>query len=111
MEYIHAGRHFLGTLTLGRDSFVFLEDRETRFKEAYDFRISPASISHLSWGHWAGITDVPASEVASDSQRPGNVVVTIHFKQKISVGTKIDVRVDIPTTMMLIRYVAQMRSR
>lgn len=94
------GKHFLGTLILGRDAFAFLQDRQTGAKEAYDFKTTPENISHLSMGHW----------VASDSLHPENVVVTIHFKQKTSVGSKINVQVDVPTTMILIKYIAQTQS-
>jgi hypothetical protein len=96
VEYIRSHKHFLGTLSLGKDSFKFLADRETGAKEAYDFKTSPQNLNHPNMGHW----------VASDSLHPGNVVVTIHFKQKTSVGSKFDVRVDLPTTMILIRYIA-----
>lgn len=107
VEYIRSSKHFMGTLILGRDAFAFLEDRETKSKEAYDFRISPAGISHLSMGHGGPIKIERG--VASDVLPPGNVVVTIHFKQKTSVGSKIKVGVDIPTTMILMKYIAQTR--
>ena len=107
--YIRASKRFLGTLVLGRDALVFLQDRETNSKEVYDFRISPAGISHLSMGHGHGRPIRIERGVGSDVLPPGNVVVTIHFKQKTSVGSKIKVGVDIPTTMILVKYIAKTR--
>ena len=107
VDYIRSSKHFMGTLILGRDAFVFLEDRETKSKEAYDFRISPASIGHLSMDH-RGPVRIERGPVL-DVVPPGKVVVTIHLKQKTSVGSKMKVRVDLPTTMILIKYIAQTR--
>ncbi len=97
VEYIRSGKHFLGTLVLSKDDLRFLEDRETGSKVAYDFKTSPGNISHLSLGSW----------VASNSAHPENVVVTIHFRQKTAVGSKLAARVDVPTTMILLKYVRQ----
>jgi hypothetical protein len=101
VEYIRQGKRFLGTLILGRDTLQFLE--EPGVKESYDFRTSPENMSHLSMGH----------RVVSDSldPHPGNVVVTIHFKQSTSVGSKMNVRVDLPTTMTIVKYIAQTQPR
>ncbi len=114
-EYIRSSKHFLGTLLLGRDAFVFLQDRETNSKEVYDFRISPASISHLSVGHGVPLEGLVSSECRTctgtirPSVSPGNVVVTIHFTRSASAGSKVNLRMDLPTMMVLIKYVARTR--
>ena len=100
VEYIRSGKHFLGTLTLSKDDLGFLEDRETGSKVAYDFKTSPQNISHLSMGDW----------VASNSAHPENVVVTVHFRQKTAVGNKLATRADVPTMMILLKYIRQTRS-
>ncbi len=109
VAFIRSGKRFPGTLILGEDSFQFLEDRETKSKEAYDFKISPASIGHLSMGHRGPVKIERGAGAASDLTPPGNVAVTIHFKQKTSVGSEMKVRVDLLTMMTLIKYVAQTR--
>jgi len=100
VEYIRAGKHFLGTLILSKDDFRFLEDREMGSKVAYDFKTPPENVSHLSLGSW----------VASNSSHPENVVVTIHFRRRTAVGSKLVSRVDVPTTMILLKYIQQTQS-
>jgi hypothetical protein len=95
IEYIHSGKRLLGTLALGRDDLSFVEDRDKGSKVAYDFKTSPRNISHLSLGNW----------VTSNSNHPENVVVTIHFRQKTAVGNKLTARMDLPTLVILIRYI------
>jgi hypothetical protein len=100
IEYIHSGKHFLGTLVLSKDDLRFLEDRDKGSKVAYDFKTSPGNISHLSLGSW----------IASDSAHPENVVVAIHFRQKTAVGSKLPARMDLPTMMTLSKYIRQTQS-
>jgi hypothetical protein len=116
VEHIRSSKHFMGTLELGRDAFVFLQDRETSPKEVYDFRILPAGIGYLTMGHGVPLEGWVSSECRTctgtipPSVSPGNVVVTIHFKRSTSVGSKMNVRVDLPTVITLIRYIAQTRA-
>ena len=100
VEYIRSGKHFLGTLVLSKDDLRFLEDRDKGSKVAYDFKTSPGNVRQLSMGSW----------VAKDSSYPENVVVTIHFRQKTAIGSKLTARVDLPTTMMLLKYIRQTQS-
>ena len=65
---------------------------------AYDFKTPPGNIRQLTMGSWA----------ASDSSHPENVVVTIHFRQKTAVGSKLAARVDLPTAML--KYIRQTQS-
>jgi len=100
IEYIHSGKRLLGSLVLSKDDLRFLEDRETGSKVAYDFKTSPGNISHLSLGSWT----------ASNAAHPENVVVAIHFRQKTAVGSKLPARMDLPTMMLLIKYIRQTQS-
>jgi hypothetical protein len=43
------------------------------------------------------------SWVGSDSSHLGDVIVSIHFWQKAAIGRKLAARVDLPTTMMLLK--------
>jgi hypothetical protein len=76
---------------------VFLGDRKKGSKVAYDFRTSPQNISHLRMG----------KRVPSDSTNPANLGVMIYFKQRISVGNKITVQMNLPETMTLLIYTLQ----
>jgi len=90
-------QRFLGTLTLGKDAFQFLQDRKTGSAKKYmAFKTSPENISHLSL---AQIT----------VEDPRILIETIHFTWKTLVGKQMNVQVDMPTTMTLIRYIAQTR--
>jgi hypothetical protein len=66
----------------------------------YEFKTPSGNIRQLNMGSW----------VASDSSHLENVVVTIHFRQKTAVGSKLTARVDLPTTMMLLKYIRQTQS-
>jgi hypothetical protein len=100
IEYIRSGRHFLGTLVLNHDDLRFVEDRDKGSKVAYDFKTSPENIRHLSLGNW----------LAADVGHPENVVVTIHFRRKTAVGSKLAARMDMPTMLILIKYIQQTQS-
>jgi hypothetical protein len=56
----------------------------------HDIKTPPGNIRQLSMGSW----------IASESSHLENVVVTIHFRRKTAVGSKLAARVDSPTTMM-----------
>ena len=100
VEYIRSGKDLLSTLILSEHDLTFIEAREKGSKVAYDFKTAPENISHLSMGSW----------VASASSHPENVVVTIHFRLRTSVGSKLTMRVDLPTTMILLKYIRQTQS-
>jgi hypothetical protein len=97
VEYVRSSKHSAGTLLLGKDEFVFLGDRRKGSKVAYDFRTSPQNISDLRMG----------KRVPSDSTNPANLGVMIYFKQRISVGNKITVQMNLPETMTLLIYTLQ----
>lgn len=59
----------------------------------HDFKTPPGNIRQLSMGSWVG----------SDSSHLGDVIVSIHFWQKAAIGRKLAARVDLPTTMMLLK--------
>ncbi len=89
-------KRFLGTLTLGKDALQFLQDRKMGSAKKYmALKTSPENISHLS--------------LALAEDDPRRLIETIHFNWKTLVGKKMNVQVDMPTTMTLIRYIAQTR--
>lgn len=82
-----------GTLVLGNDSFEFREN------EKHSFKISPKQIKELrltSIGH-------------GDKSDPRFMNETIHFKQKTAVGGKMTIRVNVPTILILVKYLEQTR--
>jgi hypothetical protein len=99
-EYVGRTQTFLGRLVFSKDTLTFLQDRQAKHSAMYDFRIPAENLSQVSMGRW----------VESNARHPENVVVRIHLQRRTSVGSKIDMLVDLPTTMTLIRYVAQMPS-
>jgi hypothetical protein len=90
-------QRFLGTLTLGKDAFQFLQDRKAGSAKKYmAFKTSPENISHLS------LAQVTVED-------PRILIETIHFKEKTPAGKKMNVQIDLPRTVTLIRYIAQTR--
>ncbi len=100
IEYIRSGKSFVGTLVLSHDDLKFVEDRDKGSKVAYDFKTSPENIGYLSLGNW----------LAADGGHPENVVVTIHFRRKTAIGGKLAARMDVPTMLILIKYMQQTHS-
>lgn len=87
-------RHFNGTLVLDNDSFGFREDVT---RGMHNFRIAPKQIRTLSLAP-------PADG------HPRYMNGTIHFAEKTPVGNEATIRVDMPTVMVLVKYLAQTRS-
>ncbi len=90
-----AGVTFPGTLVLSNDAFEFREN------EKHNFKILPQQIKDIqltSIGH-------------GDKSDPRYMNETIHFTEKTNVGVKMTIRVDVPTIMTLVKYLAQTRSR
>ena len=98
VEHRHAsGRDVSGTFILENDSFEF---REKDGKGKHDFRISPKQIKELS------LTNIGHG----DKSDPRYMNQTIYFTEKIKVGGKMTIHVDVPTVLLLVKYVAQTRS-
>jgi hypothetical protein len=90
-----SGVAFPGMLILSNDSFEFREN------EKHNFKIPPQQIRDIqltSVGH-------------GDKSDPRYMNETIHFTEKTNVGGKMTIRVDVPTIMTLVKYLAQTRSR
>ena len=87
-----------GTIVLENDSFEF---REAGGTGKHSFKISPNQIRDFSL--------TPQSE--GDHPDPHTVRQTIHFSGKTRVGGKITFRVDVPTVLLLVKYLAQTRSK
>jgi hypothetical protein len=97
VEHRHAsGRDFSGTFILGNDSFAFREYGAGK----RDFKISPKQLKGL------GSTSVGPG----DNSDPRYMNQTIHFTEKTKVGGKMTIRVDVPTVLILVKYLAQTRS-
>ena len=98
VEHRHgSGRDFSGTFILATDSFAF---REEGGGGKHDFKISPKQIKELnltSIGH-------------GDKSDPRYMNQTIYFTEKTKVGGKMTIHLDVPTIMILVKYLAQTRS-
>ena len=98
VEHRHgSGRDVSGAFILATDSFAF---REEGGGGKHDFRISPRQIKELdltSIGH-------------GDKSDPRHMNQTIYFTEKTKVGGKMTIHVDVPTIMILVKYLAQTRS-
>jgi hypothetical protein len=90
-----SGVCFPATLVLSSDSFEFREN------EKHNFKISPQQIRDIQ------LTSIGHGD-KSDARYMNE---TIHFTAKTNVGGKMTIRVDVPTIMTLVKYLAQMRSR
>jgi hypothetical protein len=86
-------RHFNGTLVLDNDSFEFREDESSG---VHNFKIAPKQIRTLSLAR-------PADA------HPRYMNGTIQFTEKTPVGHEVTIRVDMPTVMVLVKYLAQTR--
>ena len=94
VEHRHSsGRDSSGVFLLGNDSFEFREDGD---HAKHSFKISPEQIKELSLttiGH-------------GDKSDPRYMNQTLHFKEKTKVGRNMTIRVDLPTVMILVKYLA-----
>jgi hypothetical protein len=98
VEHRHSsGLTFSGTFILENDSFAF---REANGYGKFDFKISPKQIKELS------LTSIGHG----DKSDPRYMNQTIHFTGKTKVGGKMTIRVDVPTVLILVKYLAQTRS-
>lgn len=92
VEHRHSsGRTSGGTFVLAADSFEFRED------EKHSFKISPKQIKEIS------LTNIGHG----DKSDPRYMNETIHFKEKTAVGGKMTIHVDVPSIMILVKYLAQ----
>jgi hypothetical protein len=97
VEHRHSsGREFSGTFILGNDLFAFHEYGAGKD----DFKISPKQIKELS------LTSIGHG----DKSDPRYMNQTLHFTQKTKVGGKMTIRVNVPTVLILVKYLAQTRS-
>jgi hypothetical protein len=92
-----SGRDVTGTFILATDSFAF---REEDGGGKHDFKISPKQIKELS------LTSIGHG----DKSDPRFMNQTIYFTEKTKVGGKMTIHVDVPTIMVLVKYLAQTRS-
>jgi hypothetical protein len=106
VQYVRTGQTFPGKLVLGRDSFAFVREQDFKKKkqkpQPFEFETAPDNIRNLHKANRGG----------AESDQPQFWAVRIEFKQAIGmgVGKRMDVKIDLPATVTLIRYVAQMQS-
>jgi hypothetical protein len=86
-----------GTIILENDSFEF---READGAGKHSFKISPNQIRDFSLA--------PMAE--GNHPDPHYVKQSIHFSGKTRVGSRITLSVDVPTVLLLVKYLAQTRS-
>jgi hypothetical protein len=91
-----SGRDVSGTFILATDSFAF---REEGGAGKHDFKISPKQIKELN------LTSIGQG----DKSDPRYMNQTIYFTEKTKVGGKMTIQVDVPTIMVLVKYLAQTR--
>ncbi len=98
VEHRHSsGRTSSGTFILGTDSFAF---REEDGRGKHDFKISPKQIKDLT------LTSIGRG----DKSDPRYMNQTIHFAEKTKAGGSMTIHVNVPTVLILVKYLAQTRS-
>ncbi len=103
VEYVRYRQTFPGKLVLGRDVFAFVREQDAGKKRPktvpFEFQTTPGNIRNL--------LTVNHSEV--ESNQPQFWAVRIEFKHAIAVGKRMDVKIDLPATLTLIRFFAQIQ--
>jgi hypothetical protein len=106
VEYMRGGQTFPGKLVLGKDSFAFVREQDAKKKnknkktQPFEFQAAPDNIRSL----------LTVNHGKTESNQPQFWAVRIEFKYAIAVGKRMDVKIDLPATLTLIRFVAQMQS-
>jgi hypothetical protein len=103
MEYMRAGQRFPGKLVLGPDSFAFVRDQDAkknkqRKTQPFEFQTAPDNIRSLR-----------SVDRGMESNQPQFWAVRIEFEHAVGmgVGKKMDVKIDLPATLTLMRFVEQ----
>jgi hypothetical protein len=106
VEYMRVGQSFSGKLVFSQDSFAFFRIQDAKKKkqpktQPFEFQTAPDNIRNLR------IVDRGA-----ESKQPQFWAVRIEFKNTVGmgVGKRMDVKIDLPSTLTLIRYFAQIQS-
>jgi hypothetical protein len=81
------------TLSLTRDSVEFREPGQ----KSHEFQVARPKIGGLTYAGWLHGDD-------PDSLKTN---VTLHFSEQTSVGKSLTIRLDIPTLVILVQYMAQ----
>jgi hypothetical protein len=108
VEYVTFGQTTPGKLVLGPDDFAFVWDKnpipkkKNQKSEPFKYQTAPDNISNL--------LSVNRGEVEAD--HPQFWAVRIEFKRPVArgVGKRMDVKIDLPSTLTLIRYFVQIQS-
>jgi len=99
-NHSHLGKHTSGTLTLAEDELRFAPNGSACPDSNSCFATPRQNILRVSTGSWT----------SSSSTSPALLATTIHFKQNTSLGTKFSTQLDLPTIVLLLRYVHQPRA-
>jgi len=84
------------TLSLGRELIEFNEPG----KPSHGFRISPREITGFTF----------AGRLRGDDPDYRNTNYTLHFSEQTNTGRNLTMRIDMPTLMVLVRYLAQIEA-
>ena len=88
------GQHYEpATLSLGKDS---IELTKPDWADS-NFKIKPQKITGLAF----------VNGLKEESPDPRSTNYVLHFSEKTTVGTKMTIRVDIPTLVLLLQYLAE----
>jgi hypothetical protein len=90
------GKNYEGKLVLGKESLRLTEPGNT----TQDFTISPGKIRMLG-------SSRQAADTAAD---PRGISQTIEFVEKTKVGNKLTLLMDVPAIVILVKYLAQIRT-
>jgi len=93
-------RPYFGKLVLGPQSVSFVEDPGFHAKGKHDFQTTPENLRDV----------VMISGEEPSKKREEQVIEVIHFKRHTKVGDKMEIRTNFPTTMILLKYIAQIGS-
>jgi hypothetical protein len=93
VEYLRGGQKYSGTLSVGGETLAFHGDPQARAGQAFDFHTPAANVIRLSPGQAASSTPGHLEKLA----------LTIHFREKTTVGRKFNMRVDMHGAVELVR--------
>lgn len=103
VEYLRTGQTFPGKLVLGRDSFAFARQQNPKKKkpkaQPFEFETARDNIREL----------LAVNRGDVESNQPKFWAVRIEFNHALAVGRWMDVKIDLPATLTLMRFVESMQ--
>lgn len=95
LRYSHD--RYVGRLFLGARSVAFVEDPNYGANGKHDFQTTPENLRDVVIKAWAAVY----------KKRPQQLIEIIHFKHHTKVGDQMTIETDLPATMILLKYIAQ----